>query len=63
MLARMAGQKSSKLQCDVAPQANQPAPPALAAVFACVPTSQVLLDSDYSFDTSTDGIRGLEEYG
>jgi hypothetical protein len=37
--------------------------PALAAVFAYVPTSQVLLGSDYPFGTSTDGIRGLEEYG
>jgi hypothetical protein len=36
---------------------------ALAAVFAYVPTSQVLLGSDYPFGTSTDGIRGLEEYG
>ena len=48
------------LRYDVALQANRPA---LAAVFAYVPTSQVLLGSDYPFGTSTDGIRGLEEYG
>jgi hypothetical protein len=45
---------------DVTLQANRPA---LAAFFAYVPTSQVLLGSDYPFDTSTDSIRGLEEYG
>jgi hypothetical protein len=28
-----------------------------------VPTSQVLLGSDFPFGTSADGIRGLEEYG
>jgi predicted TIM-barrel fold metal-dependent hydrolase len=44
----------------VALQANRPA---LAAFFAYVPISQVLLGSDYSFGTSADGIRGLEEYG
>jgi hypothetical protein len=49
-----------KLQYDVALQANRPA---LAAVFAEVPTSQVLLGSDYPFGTSTDGVRGLQEYG
>jgi len=49
-----------KLHYDVALQANRPA---LAAVFAYVPTSQVLLGSDYPFGTSTDGIRGLQEYG
>ena len=49
-----------KLHYDVALRANRPA---LAAVFAYVPTSQVLLGSDYPFGTSTDGIRGLEEYG
>ena len=49
-----------KLHYDVALQANRPA---LGAVFAYVPTSQVLLDSDYPLGTSTDGIRGLEEYG
>ena len=37
--------------------------PALAALFAYVPTSQVLLGSDFPFGTSADGIRGLEEYG
>jgi hypothetical protein len=37
--------------------------PALAAVFAYVPTSQVQLGSDYPFGTSTDRIRGVEEYG
>jgi hypothetical protein len=41
-------------------QANRPA---LVAVFAYVPTSQVQLGGDYPFGTSTDGIRGLEEYG
>ena len=49
-----------KLHYDVAHQANRPA---LGAVFAYVPTSQVLLGSDYPLGTSTDGIRGLEEYG
>ena len=44
---------------DVALQANRPV---LAAVFAYIPASQVLLGSDYPFGTSTDGIRGLEEY-
>jgi 6-methylsalicylate decarboxylase len=49
-----------KLHYDVALQANRPA---LAALFAYVPISQVLLGSDYPFGTSADGIRGLEEYG
>jgi predicted TIM-barrel fold metal-dependent hydrolase len=49
-----------KLHYDVALQANRPA---LAALFAYVPTSQVLLGSDYPFGTSTDGIKGLEAYG
>lgn len=49
-----------KLHYDVALQANRPA---LAALFAYVPMSQVLLGSDYPFGTSADGIRGLEEFG
>jgi predicted TIM-barrel fold metal-dependent hydrolase len=49
-----------KLHYDVALQANRPA---LAALFAYLPISQVLLGSDYPFGTSADGIRGLEEYG
>ena len=49
-----------KLHYDVTLRANRPA---LAAVFAYVPTSQVQLGSDYPFGTSTDGIRGVEEYG
>jgi 6-methylsalicylate decarboxylase len=49
-----------KLHYDVALAANRPA---LAALFAYVPVSQVLLGSDYPFGTSTDGIRGLDEYG
>lgn len=49
-----------KLHYDVALQANRPA---LAALFAYVPLSQVLLGSDYPFGTSGDGIRGLEDYG
>ena len=49
-----------KLHYDVALQANRPA---LAALFAYVPISQVLLGSDFPFGTSADGIRGLEEYG
>jgi predicted TIM-barrel fold metal-dependent hydrolase len=49
-----------KLHYDVALAANRPA---LAALFSYVPMSQVLLGSDYPFGTSTDGIRGLEEYG
>lgn len=49
-----------KLHYDVALQANRPA---LAALFAYVPMSQVLLGSDYPFGSSADGIRGLEEYG
>jgi predicted TIM-barrel fold metal-dependent hydrolase len=48
-----------KLHYDVALQANRPA---LAALFAYVPISQVLLGSDFPFGTSADGIRGLEEY-
>ncbi len=49
-----------KLFYDVALAANQPA---LAALFSYVPVSQVLLGSDYPFGTSSDGIRGLEEFG
>jgi predicted TIM-barrel fold metal-dependent hydrolase len=49
-----------KLHYDVALQANRPA---LAALFAYVPLSQVLLGSDYPFGTSADGVRGLNEYG
>jgi 6-methylsalicylate decarboxylase len=49
-----------KLHYDVALQANRPA---LAALFAYVPASQVLLGSDYPFGTSADGIRGLEDFG
>lgn len=49
-----------KLHFDVALQANRPA---LAALFAYVPISQILLGSDYPFGTSADGISGLEEYG
>jgi predicted TIM-barrel fold metal-dependent hydrolase len=49
-----------KLHYDVALQANRPA---LAALFAYVPISQVLLGSDFPFGASADGIRGLEEYG
>jgi 6-methylsalicylate decarboxylase len=49
-----------KLHYDVALQANRPA---LAALFAYVPISQVLLGSDYPFGTAADGIHGLEEYG
>ena len=46
-----------KLHYDVALQANRP------ALAAGIPTSQVLLGSDYPFGTSTDGIRGLQEHG
>jgi predicted TIM-barrel fold metal-dependent hydrolase len=49
-----------KLHYDVALQANRPA---LAALFAYVPISQVLLGSDFPFGTSADGVRGLEEHG
>jgi predicted TIM-barrel fold metal-dependent hydrolase len=49
-----------KLHYDVALQANRPA---LAALFAYVPISQVLLGSDYPFGTSADGVRGLNDYG
>jgi predicted TIM-barrel fold metal-dependent hydrolase len=49
-----------KLHYDVALQANRPA---LAALFAYVPLSQVLLGSDYPFGTSADGIKGLAEFG
>jgi len=49
-----------RLHYDVALAANRPA---LAALFAYVPVSQVLLGSDYPFGSSADGIRGLEEYG
>jgi len=49
-----------RLHYDVALQANRPA---LAALFAFVPASQVLLGSDFPFGTSADGVRGLEEFG
>ena len=49
-----------RLYYDVALAANKPA---LAALFGYVPVSQVLLGSDYPFGSSTDGIRGLEEFG
>jgi len=49
-----------KLHYDVALAANKPA---LAALFTYVPVSQVLLGSDYPFGSSTEGIRGLDEYG
>ena len=49
-----------KLHYDVALAGNRPA---LAALFAYVSASQVLLGSDYPFGTSGDGIRGLEEFG
>lgn len=49
-----------KLHYDVALQANRPA---LAALFAYVPISQVLLGSDYPFGTCSDGVRGLNAYG
>ncbi len=47
---------SFNVHYDVALQAK---PTALAALFAHVPISQVLLGSDYP----SDGIHGLEEYG
>ena len=37
--------------------------PALAALFAYVPASQVLLGTDYPFGATADTIRGLEEFG
>jgi predicted TIM-barrel fold metal-dependent hydrolase len=49
-----------KLHYDVALAANKPH---LAALFAYLPMSQVLLGSDYPFGTSTDAVRGLSEYG
>ncbi|HZT50855.1 MAG TPA: amidohydrolase family protein [Stellaceae bacterium] len=49
-----------KLHYDVALAGNRPA---LAALFAYVPVSQVLLGSDYPFGTSADGIAGLEAFG
>ncbi len=49
-----------KLHYDVALQASRPS---LAMLFAYAPMSQVLLGSDFPFGTSSDGIRGLEEYG
>jgi predicted TIM-barrel fold metal-dependent hydrolase len=49
-----------RLHYDVALAGNKPA---LAALFAFVPISQVLLGSDYPFGTSTDGIKALEDYG
>jgi len=49
-----------RLHYDVALQANRPA---LAALFAFVSASQVLLGSDFPFGTSADGVRGLEEFG
>ena len=49
-----------RLHYDVALAGNKPA---LAALFAFVGVSQVLLGSDYPFGTSTDGIKALEEYG
>ena len=49
-----------KLHYDVALSAYRTA---LAALFALVPVSQVLLGSDYPFGSSAQGIKGLEEYG
>ncbi len=49
-----------KLHYDVALAANKPH---LAALFAYVPVSQVLLGSDYPFGTATDGIAGLDANG
>ncbi len=51
---------SFNVRYNVALQANRPA---LTALFAYVPISQVLLGSDYPFGTAADDIRGLEEYG
>ena len=49
-----------RLNYDVALAANKPA---LKALFEFVPVSQVLLGSDYPFGTSTDGIKGLTDFG
>ena len=49
-----------RLYYDVALSANRPS---LAALFNFVPTSQVLLGTDYPFGATSDTIRGLEEYG
>ena len=49
-----------RLYYDVALAGNKPA---LAALFAFAPMSQVLLGSDYPFGTSTDGIKALEDFG
>ncbi len=49
-----------KLHYDVALAANRPA---LAALFAYVPASQVLLGTDYPFGGTADTIRGLEAFG
>jgi 6-methylsalicylate decarboxylase len=51
---------SFNVHYDVALQANRSA---LAALFAYVPISQVLLGGEYPFGTATDDIRGLEECG
>jgi predicted TIM-barrel fold metal-dependent hydrolase len=37
--------------------------PALAALFAYIPESQILLGSDYPFSSAALSIKGLEEYG
>jgi len=49
-----------RLYYDVALSANRPA---LAALFAFAPISQVLLGTDYPFGTTADTVRGLEEFG
>jgi predicted TIM-barrel fold metal-dependent hydrolase len=49
-----------RLHYDVALAGNKPT---LAALFAFVGVSQVLLGSDYPFGTSTDGIAALDAYG
>jgi len=49
-----------RLHYDVALAANRPA---LAALFAYVPASQVLLGSDFPFGTAGHGIAGLAEFG
>jgi 6-methylsalicylate decarboxylase len=49
-----------KLHYDVALSANKPA---LAALFAFVPVSQVLLGTDYPFGATGPTLEGLAEYG
>jgi hypothetical protein len=59
-LARFPDIRAAQAPLRCALQANRLA---LAALFAYVLTSLLLLGSNFPFGTSADGTRGLEEYG